>query len=125
MKTTFTNTAEIKLHDLGYLEIRLLDTEAPFDLEEAKKQFETALELSGGVPYLVLVDTEGSSVQPTKEAQEFLMDSKFRIAEAVIVKSLPMRILARFYVRGINSHPVKIFKYREKALEWLLSFKGE
>ena len=111
------------LHDEGYLEIRLIDRGAPFDLEEAKNQYQTAMELTGEQPYLVLVNTEDALVQPTKEAQDFILDVPKRIAEALIVTSLPMRILSRFYVRKIKSHPVKVFKSREKALNWLFSFK--
>lgn len=121
MKSIFTNTAEITLHEEGYLEIRLLDTDAPFDLLEAKRQYEVALELTKGKDYLVLVNTEGATVQPTKEAQEYLIKVNKRIAEAIVVESLAMRILSRFYVRGIKSHPVKVFKTRDQAVEWLLA----
>lgn len=123
MKSIFTNTTEIIHHVEGFLEIRLLDTTKTFDLDEAKRQFEIASHLSGGEDYLVLVNTVNSTAQPTKEAQEYLMKLETRIAEAVVVKSLPMRILARFYVRGIKSHPIKIFRSRRKAIEWLLSHK--
>jgi hypothetical protein len=117
----FTNTAEIILHKEGFLEIRLLDTDAPFDLEEAKWQYEVALELTKGKDYLVLVNTEGATVQPTKEAQEFLIKVNKRIAEAIVVESLAMRILSRFYVRGIKTHTVKVFKTRDQAVDWLLA----
>lgn len=123
MKSTFTNTAEISHHVEGFLEIRLLDTTEIFDLDEAKRQFEIANHLAAGEDYLVLINTVNSTVQPTKEAQEYLMKLDTRIAEAVIVKSLPMRILVRFYVRGIKSHPIKIFQSRQKAIDWLLSHK--
>ena len=121
MKSIFTNTAEITLHEEGYLEIRLLDTDVPFDLEEAKRQYEVALELTKGKDYLVLINTEGDTVQPTKEAQEYLIKADKRIAEAIIVESLAMRILSRFYVRRINTHSVKVFKTRDQAVEWLLT----
>lgn len=124
MKSKYTNTAEIILHDEGYLEIRLLDTDAPLDLHEAKMQYQTASDFANNKDYLVLVNTENATVQPTKQAQEFLVNVNNRIAEALIVESLPMRILSRFYVRGIKSHPIKVFKTRERALEWLFSFKS-
>jgi hypothetical protein len=126
VKSICTNTAEITLHQEGFIEIRLLKTDALLDIKEAKLQYQKVLDLTKGAQnQLILINTEKSSVQPTKKAQKFIANLENKKAEAFIVNSLPMRILIRFYAKSVVKYPVKIFKNREKAIEWLLSFKTD
>lgn len=53
-------------------------------------------------------------------AQESVIES---IAGAIVFNSLAQRILVRsYYLFNKQSHPVRIFTNREKAIEWLNSF---
>jgi hypothetical protein len=116
-----TGVAELCLDSLGFLRITLVDTDVPFDIHEAKKQFETAFQLTKGKPYKVLVDTRQTFVTPTKEAEQYISKVQLRQAEALIIDSLHYRILAKFYVRQIKHIPIKIFKTEDEAIAWLIS----
>jgi hypothetical protein len=118
-----TGVAELSLDPRGFVRIKLLDTNADFDVEEAKKQFNAAWELTNGQDYRVLVDTTDAIVTPTKEAEDYISSTLKRKAEALIIKSLHYRILVKFYIRKHKVIPVKAFKTEEEAIEWLLSVK--
>lgn len=121
IKVFHTKVAEIFKDSRGFLDLKFKKTSEPFDLEEAEKQSEIANELMNNEKYCVLIDTSISNITPTKEAQEYLSSLDCKIAEAIVITSLPYRILARLYVKQANN-PIKIFKTREKAIKWLLKF---
>lgn len=122
-KKVHTKTTEMSYDSRGFLVIRLLSTNESYDLEEAKLQHKTALNFTGGKPYLALIDTLGATVMPTKEAENYILNVTDRIAEAIVIESLPYRILSKFYLKKSKHNPTKIFKSKEEAIEWLLSFK--
>lgn len=119
----YTKTTEMTFDERGFISIRLLASDEEFDLEEAKLQHKRALELAKGKPYLSLVDTLGATVMPSKAAENYIQSVKDRIAEAIVIESLAFRIIAKFYMKKSKHNPTKIFKDREGAIEWLLSFK--
>ena len=119
-----TKCAKVEMNEEGIIILTLLPTENKFNLEEAKQQYEAALKLTGeDEKYLILVDTSNTFTQPSNEAQAFLLNIKERIAEAFVIKSLPYRILAKFYLKKSKNNPVKIFNSKEKAMDWLLKIK--
>jgi hypothetical protein len=115
-----TNVAELSKDERGFIRLKLLNTEADFDLTEAKQQFEAACFLSNNQPYKVLVDTREAFVSPDKEAERFITSVKLRYAEALIITSLHYRILAKFYVKGLP-HSAKVFRDEEEAIDWIVS----
>lgn len=93
-----------------------LDSEALLEIKEINK------ELTGNIPYAVLVDSRiGSTI--TKEGRELSASKEFQqqtIAKALLVRSLPHRMVGRFYIRVNKPHiKTKIFSDRGKALDWL------
>lgn len=117
-----TKVTEITKDPRGFIELKLLNTNEVFDLAEAKLQFDTVQRITEGKLYKLLVDTTDSNVSPTKEAQAFILAIENRIAEALIVKSLAYKILARFYMKSSKNNPTRIFTSRKKAIDWLNSF---
>ena len=73
----------------------------------------------------ILIDTRGSNAVPDKEAQDFTTDAPLRIAEAIIVESLSMRILSKFYMKKNKNNTVKIFSDETKAINWLVNFRDK
>lgn len=64
-----------------------------------------------------------ASYEARMYAQQAVVDS---IAGAIVFKSLAQRILVRsYYLFNNQSHPVKIFTNREKALSWLNSISED
>lgn len=118
-RTITTGVAQITLKE-GYVRIKFLDTDNPFDLEEAKLQYNAVKELTGGKQYRVLIDMRGVYVSPEKEAQEFLSQQEEKIAEAILVNSLAARIISKFYAKKTVNTPVKVFSQEAKAIDWLL-----
>ena len=119
-QTITTDTAVLSLEE-GYIRIKFYNSDSPFDLAEAKRQYDGARGLSKSQPYKVLIDIRDVNVSPKKEAQEFLSSVDEKIAEAILVNSLAARILSRFYMRRTVSNPVRIFSKEQKAVDWLNS----
>lgn len=117
-----TGVCEMFWDERGFIRLNLLETQNAFDLSEAKRQFETALKISNNKPWKVLVDTRGSNALPDKEAQDYTANADLRIAEAIIVDSLSMRILSKFYMKKNKNNAVKIFSKEKNAIEWLINF---
>ena len=74
--------------------------------------------------YNILIDLRGIFGNMTNEARNhFATDSKiqkYKIAEALLIDNLPVRIIAKFYMKfNKPSGLVKIFNNKEKAINWL------
>jgi hypothetical protein len=105
-----------------FIRLNLLETQNAYDIEEAKRQFEIASQITGGESYKLLIDTRGSNALPDKEAQDFTANAPLKMAEAIIVDSLSMRILSKFYMKKNTNNTVKIFSKEENAIDWLVNF---
>lgn len=120
-----TDVCEIFWDEKGFIRLNLIETQNAFGLKEAERQFEIASQIAEGKEYKVLVDTRGSNALPDKEAQDFTASAPKRIAEAIIVDSLSMRILSKFYMKKNKQNTVKIFSKEKNAIEWLVNFKND
>tara|TARA_B100000508_G_scaffold137355_1_gene131595 strand:+ start:116199 stop:116576 length:378 start_codon:yes stop_codon:yes gene_type:complete len=116
--TITTNVAELSWQD-DFILIKFIQSDAAFDLEEAKRQYEAAKSLVNGEKYRVLIDVRDVSVSPEKEAQEFLSKVEEKIAEAILVNNLATRIISQYYITKNERSPVKIFTKKHKAIKWL------
>ena len=125
VKTISTKTAKITHLESNIVELKLLNTNHAFNLEEAKKQKEVVQNLTKTEKYFILVDTRNASVQPTKEAQKYLISLKTRHAEAIVVNGLAYKLLAKFYFSRIHAHPTKVFTNYDKAYQWIKNQKIE
>ena len=51
-------------------------------------------------------------------------ENNYTIADAIITTTLSLNMVAKFYIQFNKPHmPTKVFKSREEAIQWLLSFK--
>ena len=49
---------------------------------------------------------------------------KYTIAGAIVTSTLSLNMVAKFYIQFNKPHmPTKVFKSRDEAIQWLLSFK--
>ena len=120
-----TKVADITIDPRGFIELKFIPSSEKFDLEEAKLQYKIATSISKERPYLVLIDTTQAIITPNEEAQKFIAELDDRLAEAFVIKSLGYRLLSKFYIKLSTKNPVRVFKDRESAIAWLLSFKRD
>ena len=104
----------------------ILDDEIELELEDIIEQRNICQELSQNKPHVILA-IAGTRTSATKEAREYSSQNVplGRVAEAVIVKSLPVRLMGSVY---INFHkpnvPTKMFEHEKDAQDWLNSFQN-
>ncbi|MDX1651279.1 MAG: hypothetical protein R3277_02230 [Brumimicrobium sp.] len=118
-----TSVAILFWDEKGFVRLNFKDTGITYDLALAKKHLEMALEISNGLPFKILIDTRDCNLIIDKDAQDFSANISMKIAEAVIVNNLSMRILSKFYMKQNKKTPVRIFSSEEKAVAWLKGFK--
>lgn len=82
------------------------------------------MERVGGTPYLNLFEFEAFADVDT-EVRKWAADqngNQYTKADAIVVSSLPQKILADFYLKfNRPAKPTKIFRDRQKAIDWLKS----
>lgn len=92
--------------------------ELPMVQEVVAKQHE----VTNGIPMLVLLDIS-DAFGVTKEAREFTSGKSvegLQIAMAMLINSLPMRLLANFFIKFDKPPaPTRLFNSYDKAIEWL------
>ncbi len=99
----------------------VLDDDVELELEDIIEQRKICEEFSQGRPY-VLLAIPGKRTSATKEAREYSSqtDPVGRIAEALVIRSLPVRLMGSVY---INFHKpsvrTKMFEHEEEAEKWL------
>ncbi|HWY33417.1 MAG TPA: hypothetical protein VNX68_02145 [Nitrosopumilaceae archaeon] len=95
---------------------------AHVDLPEAKENFDAVMKLVNEKPYMAIFDAR-TTVTVTKEAMEFGAkpeQCRLLIAHAIIINSLPNRILGNFIIKFHKpSAPTKLFSNIEPARTWL------
>ena len=51
-------------------------------------------------------------------------ENKYTIADAIVTSTMSLNMVAKFYIQCNKPHmPTKVFKSRDEAIQWLLSFK--
>lgn len=119
-----TSKSTISLLVNGVVVVEVADN-VILDVSDVKEIVEKQGELTGGKKHpVVTVPSEFTSV--TKEAREFMSGkeaAKYTSADAFVIRSLPQKILADFYMR-FQKHtvPTKIFRKKEDAVEWAEKF---
>lgn len=95
-----------------------------YELEDLLSFHDYALELTNHQDILILSDYRHHHLRVSSDSMKHSARdpelNKTRIAEAVLVKSLPNMLLARFYIRILKPIcPTRVFKNKEQALNWL------
>ena len=83
------------------------------------------LALSGGKKFCILLDTSKGYFNVTPEANKLLAGSEYagwRIATALVVKSLATRLAGNFFMRLRPGSPTRLFHSEKDALAWLKNF---
>lgn len=114
--------ANIYWDERGFFMFKMKNTNAIYDEEETKLQFEFLITYSKGKPYKVIVDTRESLVFPTDDSFDYFFDNHKSVNKnAVIVNSLPMQLLMGQMYKGSKVENTRLFKTEEEAIEWLLN----
>ena len=116
--------ANISIRSDGIMHVTMKNKEE-FGIDEVKLIRRTRKELAQGKSYPILY-TGDKLVLPTKEARAYMAektDQELAKAEAMIIKSLPQRMIASTYIR-INKPkcPIRFFENESDAIEWLKEF---
>lgn len=105
----------------GIIENTILEGQN-IEVKDVLKIKERNLQLANEKPYALLIISENYSTI-SKEAMELSASSSFKqitVAKALLVSSLPHRLICNFYIR-VNKPaiPTKIFKDTNEAMNWL------
>ena len=99
------------------------------DVHEMNEMLKYVEEFMGDVKHYALIDF-GANLMSTTEARKIYADSRYiqtyRMADAFLVKSLAVRIVANFFIR-VNKPkvPTKLFTEENYAQAWLVQFLQE
>ncbi len=119
------STIEFWSNDIILIKLR---DNIQIELEDAQKQYLFLKSKFDGInKHIILVET-GLDTSISKEAREFASkpeSNEMTAATAVIVKSLAHRIIINFIINITHQQTMKMkmFDDKQKAINWLLSFK--
>ena len=115
-----TKKAVISFNNKGLLKVVLADNEE-ITYDDVVEQRKAIHNLTGGQPHVILAIT-GKRTMATKEAREYSSSNipEGRIAEAILIKSLPVRLMGKFYINFNKPKvPTQMFDNETEALTWL------
>lgn len=117
----------IEFWDNEIIYIKLKDN-IHVELEDSKKQFQLIHSKYDGINKNLILVEIGNDCSISKEAREFgerPESNEMTKAMAVIVKSLAHRIIINFIIKFTRQQTMKMkmFDDKQKAIEWLLTFK--
>jgi hypothetical protein len=127
VETISDRASIIEFWDNDIICIKLKDN-VQIELEDSKKQYLFLKSKFDGInKHLILVET-GLDRSISKEAREFASkpeSNEMTRATAVIVKSLAHRIIINFIIKFTHQQKMKMkmFDDKQKAIDWLLTFK--
>jgi len=127
IETISDRASIIEFWDNGIIYIILKD-DIQIELDDSTKQYLFLKSKYDGVnKHLILVES-GLDTTISKEAREFSskpQSNEMTKATAVIVKSLAHRILINFIIKLTHQQTMKmkLFDDKQKAIDWLLTFK--
>lgn len=129
-KLSFIEPIKTSIADLTLLDERiihiLVEDHSEFGMDEMLEIREANAKLAQGKPYCVMIES-GSFAEFSKKAKEASASkehSENRIALAIIIHNLAMKLISDIYLR-VNKPvcPTKAFRDKEEALKWLKSMK--
>ena len=123
MVAVVTQAAEISLIENHIIRVRFLNN-ADVTLEQAKEITSTAFELTGNHPFVSLIDARDILGSMSAEARDYFAKdiplSQKRIAQAILIDNVPIRLLANFYLKFHKPIvPADTFGDEKEALTWL------
>lgn len=126
MKKITISCADLSIQSEDLIKVTLFD-DIDFEKKEAEELINALKELTGGKKFYLLTQTN-NSFTATSEVREYVAEniaSTGIIANAICIKSLPIRFLINAYVK-INKPnvPTKTFNSEALALEWIDQFRN-
>mgnify|MGYP002012520978 CR=1 FL=1 len=121
-----TNISFVEQIDYGIIKVVTKKNITPDkkDLEENLRVYREKFGVTKGL-FLVVFEEGGILKNSTRDAFLSKERAEMKIAEAIVVKSIPHRIESNFVKRILKpQYPFQIFGNEEKALAWLLTFKN-
>jgi len=113
----------VELREDGILEITI-EGNKDFEMDDVEELMDAADSLGNGKKLLNLI-VVGDGTLPNREAREFAASeegSKYKLADAFVVKSLAQKIIGNFMKKfSYITVPTEIFTEREEAVKWLKS----
>jgi len=123
MSRTETKTSIIVYNpDEGFLRVSS-KPDCEIELADAQRDFEEAAKLTGHTKVPVLADSRNYT-RHTREVRDFYASKEMAeniTAMAVLVGSLPTRIIGNFFIMTSKPHfPTKLFTDEDLAVKWLV-----
>ena len=125
---SYTDRASnVEFWDNGIIFIKLKDN-LQIELQDSQKQYLFLKSKYDGINKHIILVEPGNDTSISKEAREFATkpeSNEMTLATAVIVKSLAHRIIINFIINFTHQQTMKMkmFDNKQKAIDWLLSFK--
>ena len=122
MQKIQTKTATLSMFEKDVLLV-VMKEDAVVSFDEAKENYEAAMQLTSGGKYVVLVDARAEATT-TEEGREFSTRKetyKNVIAQAIVIQSLASRLLANFIIqlhKRNKDAEMKLFNDYDAALAW-------
>lgn len=117
----------VKLRNDGIIELYTKE-DAHLSEEDVRENAETFGILSKGKKAPILI-FGGEFSNISKEARDFMATEaslKYSLCEAFVLEYLPHKILISFYIKFNKPLvPTKVFKNKEKAIEWIRELISE
>lgn len=129
MEEIVLKTATLRIDASGILRVRY-HNDVDMTPEDAKRHINAVVKLCSGRKRPFLIDTRNTRGTYSQEAMRKLAKNpeivRLRKAQAIIIDSLPNRLLANFYIKFHKPvNPIKIFEKENEALQWLKQFLPE
>jgi hypothetical protein len=117
-------TGELKIEHKKIIRYKIAE-DAELEMEDIKEVFIVSAAMAGDEKFCLLTDAR-VPLSATPEAREFAANNPYTeqlLANAILINSLPVTLLANFYIR-FNKPKVatKLFSDEAKAFSWLQSF---
>jgi hypothetical protein len=123
--------------DLGYCSVTLRPDgiihthfygEMEIDVDHVREINTVCGEMTQGKRVPMLIDGDQLTI-PSEEARNYVAEkdsNPYSLAEAFIVKSLPQKLIANFFMRfNKPGRPTRMFTNVDEALNWLKGFLSE
>ena len=127
MKTKQYPLATLEYNEVKNILFYRVKQDQVVDIAEIKEMLVYVQEFMGSKSHYAVVDF-GGSLSSSTEARQIYADSeyiqKYRIADAFLVKSLPVRLIANFFINVTKPKVnTRLFTEEDKAVKWLETLK--
>jgi hypothetical protein len=129
MKTKDYPLAKLEFDEQKNILFYRIKQDQVVDVAEIREMLEYVQEFMGPVRHYAVIDF-GGNLSSSTEARQVYADAeylqKWRIADAFLVKSLPVRLIANFFIKVTKPKvTTRLFTDENAAVNWLETLKRE